>query len=112
MKIAENIRTIRNAKQIKQNVIADALDIDVAAVSNMENGKREIKVSELDTIAGALGVSIVDLITYPDRYAPIANAESKKEPLKAILQIELSPEKRDQIFHLVFGENELKILNK
>lgn len=112
MKIAENIKAIRLAKQIKQQVIADALGVEVTAISNFENGKRDIKVSELDAIAGALGVSVIDLITYPVTYAPIENGEKQEQPVKAVLQIELSDKKKDQVFKLVFGDNILKILKE
>lgn len=112
MKIAENIKAIRLAKQIKQKVVADALGLEITAISNFENGKRDIRVSELESIAKALGVSVIDLITYPDKYEPSANSERKEEPFEAVLQIKLSKEKKDQVFQLMFGEHCLEILNK
>ncbi len=36
----------------------------------------------------------------------------KEEPVKAVLQIELQEEKKDQVLKLVFGENNLEILNR
>ena len=116
MKIVENIKAIRLAKQIKQQALAEALGLEITAISNIENGKRELRVNELDAIANALGVSVIDLLTYPDKYAPIENGSTgstrKENPVKAILQIELSQEKRDQVFRLVFGDNDLQILNR
>ncbi|GIZ15049.1 hypothetical protein [Capnocytophaga catalasegens] len=35
-----------------------------------------------------------------------------KEPIKATLQIELSQDKKDQVLRIVFGDNNLKILNE
>ena len=65
MKAIENIKKIRLDKGIPQKKIADALNLDNAVVSNIENGKRELKVSELEIIANCLEVSIIDLFTYP-----------------------------------------------
>ncbi len=38
--------------------------------------------------------------------------EVEQEPIEATLQIKLKREKKDQVLKLVFGENNLEILNK
>ncbi len=38
--------------------------------------------------------------------------ELEQEPVKAVLQLELQEDKKDQVLKLVFGENNLEILNK
>lgn len=110
MDIAKNIREIRLQKSINQQVIADALGLDVAVVSNIEKGKRDLKFKDLEKISNALGMSVIDLITFPDKYI---KAESiKEEPIEAILQIKLKKDKKDQVLKLVFGDNNIEILNK
>ena len=110
MDIAKNIREIRLQKSINQQVIADALGLDVAVVSNIEQGKRDLKFKDLEKISNALGMSVIDLITFPDKYI---KAESiKEEPIEAILQIKLKKDKKDQVLKLVFGDNNIEILNK
>lgn len=111
MKIEEVVKAIRIAKGIKQQAIADSLGIDQVIVSNIECGKREIKANELCAIANALGVSVVDLVSYPDKYVRADVATAPQETVKAVLQIELSKEKKDQVFRFIFGDNNLKILN-
>lgn len=110
MDIIKNIREIRTQKGLNQSVIADALNVDTAVVSNIENGKRELKVSELEKIANALKVSVIDLLTYPKIY--VEATSSVAEPIEAILQIRLRKDKKEQVLKLVFGENNLEILNK
>ncbi|MDR1222441.1 MAG: helix-turn-helix domain-containing protein [Tannerella sp.] len=107
MNVAKNINLIRKEKGLTQQVIADALNSDNSVVSNIENGKRELKVSELEIIAKALGVSVIDLITYPDVYVRQGN-----EPIEAILQVRLRKDKKEKILKMVFGEDNLEILNK
>lgn len=97
-------------KGLNQTVIADALNVDTAVVSNIENGKRELKVSELEKIANALRVSVIDLLTYPKIY--VEATSNVAEPIEAILQIRLRKDKKEQVLKLVFGENNLEILNK
>lgn len=110
MDIARNIREIRLKKSINQQFLADALEVDVAVISNIEKGKRELRVNELEKIANALEVSVIDLIVYPKKY--IEKTEGEEEPLEAILQIKLKKDKKEQVLKLVFGENNIEILNK
>lgn len=110
MNIVGNIKELRIQKSVNQQEIADALNVDVSVISNIENGKRELKVKELEIIANVLGVSVIDLITYPKKYVEkIANDD---EPVEAVLQIKLKKDKKDQVLKLVFGENNIEILNK
>jgi transcriptional regulator with XRE-family HTH domain len=68
MNVVKNILAIRKEKGISQEVIANALKLDTAVISNIEKGKRELKVSELEIIANTLGVDILYLLTYPYVY--------------------------------------------
>jgi len=68
MNVIKNIKTIREQKGYSQDVIANALELDNAVVSNLENGKRKLKFDELEKIANALEVDMIYLITYPDVY--------------------------------------------
>ena len=110
MKIEENIKAIRLSKSIKQQVIADALDLDVAVVSNIEKGKRELKVSELEIIANALGVSVVDLIVYPKVY--IEARPTEKSDVEVVVQIKLDKSRRDEVLKMLSLDDKLQILNK
>ena len=38
--------------------------------------------------------------------------ESESEPVEAILQIKLQKSKKDQVLKLIFGDNDIEILNK
>lgn len=110
MEIYETIKELRLQKQINQQVIADALNLDVAVVSNIENGKRDLRVKELEVISNALDVPVIDLFTYPDKYVKVSCKD--EEPIEAVLQIKLRKDKKDQVLKLVFGDNNIEILNK
>lgn len=110
MDVVKNIISIRKEKGINQEIIADALHVDVAVISNIEKGKRELKVQELEIIAKALGVETLYLLTYPQVFIP--KDKSEKEPVEAFLQIKLQSDKKEQVMKLVFGENIVEILNK
>ena len=102
-KVVENIRAIRLEKSISQQAIADALNVDVSAISNIENGKRELRVSELENIANVLRVDVIDLFTWPHHYVNSKNVE-KDTREKVCVTFEVDPQKRDYLLRLVMGE--------
>ena len=106
MEVLEAIKIIRLQKSINQQVIADALNLDVAVVSNIENGKRDLTVKELKIISNVLGISSVDLFTYPDKYVKLSQKE--EDQTEAILQIKLTKEKKDQIMRMLFGHENIE----
>jgi transcriptional regulator with XRE-family HTH domain len=110
MDIIKNILAIRKEKGITQEVIADALFVDVSVISNIEKGKRELRVGELEKIANSLGVDVVYLITYPYIYEKKIEGEEKIP--KMILQIELENEVKADVVKLAFGDRVLEIRNK
>lgn len=92
MEIYETLREIRQKKNINQQVIADALHVDVAVVSNIEKGKRDLRVKELEIISKVLDVPVIDLFTYPQKYV---KASSKgDEQIETVLQIRLRKDKK------------------
>jgi transcriptional regulator with XRE-family HTH domain len=110
MDIAKNIHEIRSEKGLNQQIIADALGVDVAVASNIEKGKRGVKVSELEKISKALGVDMLYLLTYPDVY--VNRNEIRQDPVEAILQIKLKADKKEQVLKLIFGDHNVEVLNK
>jgi transcriptional regulator with XRE-family HTH domain len=108
MNIVQNIIKIRREKGISQEYIANALHLDTAVVSNIENGKRELKVKELEIIAKALDVDVLYLLTYPHIYVK-KNPNNSSEPVEAILQLKLKGEQREKILRLVFGNKDLEL---
>ena len=108
-KILENISKIRVNKKITQKSIAEFLEIEQGSYSLLERGERELSIDRLLQIAIFFKMDIVDIITYPNKGS--YNKENE-EDIKAILQIELKKDKKDKIIKLIFGDNNLEIINK
>ncbi|MFV0361527.1 MAG: helix-turn-helix domain-containing protein [Suipraeoptans sp.] len=112
--ILENIEAIRKEKGLKQAVVGSILGVSQSAYSNYITRNSDIYYNRLSQIADALGVRVIDIITYPKKYVDVdsilENTLSIEE--KVTLQIELKKEKKEQVLKLVFGENNLEILNK
>lgn len=103
MKLVQNIKQIRLDKGINQDLIADALNFDVANWSRIENGKQELKVAHLEKIANVLGVNVIDMFTYPHVYV---NKDTLDIAERISVTFEVSPDKRDILLSLVTKKEE------
>ena len=68
--ILKNIEALRKEKHIKQEVVATELGIKQSSYSSFINRESDITFSRLLRISNIIGVSVVDIITYPEHYVP------------------------------------------
>lgn len=61
-KLGENLKKLRLKKKLSQGDLAKKLEVDRAYISNIENGRMNPTLSTLEKIAGALAVSIKELV--------------------------------------------------
>ena len=116
-KIHENIAVIRAMKDIKQYAMADKLGMTQGAYSNIESGKTKVTFDALEKIAQIFEMSVIDLIGYPKQYVEKTSQEgvheesvSAHDEIKAVLQLELKREKKEEVLRLIFGDSSLEIL--
>ena len=67
-KILKNIEEIRKDKHIKQEVIAAELGIKQSSYSSYITRGSDITFSRLEKISEILGLSVINLIGWPERY--------------------------------------------
>lgn len=108
--IISNIIKILKSKNLPQASLAAPLDVAEGNVSKLLHNKTRLTYDMLANIASYLSMSVIDIITWPEKYVRKASPET--EPIEAILQIKLKKDKKDQVLKLVFGENDIEILNK
>lgn len=109
-RILANIVQIRTDKRLSKREVAEMMCMTEANYGRIENGKIALSYRHLAQLASALNISVLDIITYPDKYVKYEAAGD--EPVEAVLQIKLKKDKKDQVLRLVFGENNIEILNK
>ena len=63
--VADNIRVQCARRGVSRSMLARAIDMDRASCGYRWRGQREWRLSELDRVADALGLSVVDLLTPP-----------------------------------------------
>lgn len=108
--IVNNLINIMNDRKMTKSGFAEKIGFPEAKWNKISNGNQDLSTSDLSKIAEGLKLREIDLITYPKVF--IEELETANEPLEAILQIKLNKDKKEQVLKLVFGENNLEILNK
>lgn len=71
--VIKNIIQIRNLQGITKRSMAEALDINEASYGRIESGKIALAYSMLAKIASVFNLSVVDVITYPDKFEKANN---------------------------------------
>lgn len=56
------IRALRKARKLTLDQMAQRTQLSRTSLSEIENGKRQLKVSQICAISDALGVSVRDII--------------------------------------------------
>lgn len=108
--VLENIKKILKDRGIKQAVAADWIEVDPSQFSKILSGKVLLSIRQLADFARGVELREIDILTYPLRYRePEPNEEG---PADVLVQLRLTKEKKDQVLKLVFGENNIEILNK
>jgi transcriptional regulator with XRE-family HTH domain len=105
MEIIQNIKNIRLQRNITQEVMAESLSIDVAGYNRIENGKQELKVSQLENIANLLKLRVIDLFTFPEVY----ELRNKQNSTKVTVEFDVSA---NEMLNLCLKDKILQVLEK
>lgn len=89
MTIAENIKRIREEKNMTQKAVATLMGISQQAYSQYESGTREPKPETLGRIAAALGTDIIDITRNTDT-VDSCTEESLNEYVRQFVEGEFS----------------------
>lgn len=108
--LISNIVKIMRDRQLTQATVANYLKTSPSQFSKILKGDVKLSFTQLSNLATHLSMPEIDIITYPDKYYKHENAEP--DQVEAILQIKLKKDKKDQVLRMVFGDNNVEILNK
>lgn len=104
--VLENVRKILADRNLKQVALGEMMGAGESSASKILNGEATLTLDHLANLASSLSISVNDIISYSD------TKKESGDPIEAVLQIKLKKEKKDQVLKLVFGENNIEILNK
>ena len=93
--IGERLKEARQCKRLRQEEVAEKLEVSVAYLSRVERGKASINLKRLIQICNILNVSIAKILTGID----INSKQYLHKELYEIL-IECTPEKQKMIYNI------------
>ncbi len=99
MNIGQNIKTFRKGKNMSQKEVISAINMEAAQYSRIENGKTEPSISTLERIAKALGVSIIDLLSFEKNSEDIKSYD--KTVMEKVKLIEVLAEEEKKTLYII-----------
>ena len=64
--VGTHARTLRTERKLRQRQVADSLGLDTPAVSRIESGDRDIRLTQAARLARTLGVRLSELVAPAD----------------------------------------------
>lgn len=112
--IGEIIERIVRDKNISNAEFARMIGMQRQNIKSTVYSKASLDTNLLATISETLDVDLFAYYRPLDSNGTICNTsyDNSDSGIKAVLTIELQKEKKDQVLKLVFGDNNLEILNK
>ena len=86
MKLNEKIRIIRTSKELKRELVAEKLGIDVVNYGKLERGETKITIEKLEKIAEILNVSVQEIFDFEEN----TNNVNKKDNISNYNNIQLN----------------------
>lgn len=107
-----HIKELREKKQLSTYQVARLMNITQSAYSRFENAKSKIDLARLESFANVIGMSVVDVLMYPDRYVNVRDIpkEMKVYEPDVMIQFKVHADKRDAILATILGEENLELL--
>ena len=82
MSFNENLVALRKNAGFTQQDLADTVNVSIDSVRRWESGKQEPRLSDLKTLASALGVTIGDLVDENSLYEKVINDKRVNSKVK------------------------------
>lgn len=101
MSLADNIKAIREEKNLKQIKVATHIGVDKSAYSKIEKGMRALTVEELQKMAQFFNMSTDQIINYDGKIPKEVVIEDKTAVEQMRLIQQLDDEDKQTIFRLI-----------
>ena len=101
MSLADNIKAIREEKNLKQIEVATHIGVDKSAYSKIEKGSRALTVEELQKMAQLFNMTTDQIINYDGKIPQEVVIEDKTATEQMRLIQQLDDEDKQTIFRLI-----------
>lgn len=97
--IIENLNKIVVDKHLSKTAFADLIGFSESSWNKISNGKQKLQLDELSKIAERIGMSICEIIMYPQKIKVVDPDEMRYD--RVSVTFEVSAENRDTLIKMV-----------
>ncbi len=108
--ILSNIRKIREQGDYSQDSIAGLMDISQAKYARFERGSTKTDLDLVVKFAEATDMTIIDVITFPEKFVNSDSVDKLKNENKLVLQISIEEERMDKVLNFVLQNDNVKLM--
>jgi hypothetical protein len=108
--LRESIKKLMIDKDIPPKQLAGIIETDYTQVRRILKGSGNFTLKHVEFLSNHFGLRPIDIFTWPDIYQKPGSRAC--DPTEVLVQLRLTKEKKDQVLKLVFGENNIEILNR
>ncbi|MFP4026153.1 MAG: helix-turn-helix domain-containing protein [Thiohalospira sp.] len=101
MSLAENIKNIREEKNLKQIEVANHIGVDKSAYSKIEKGTRSLNIEELQKMAKLFNMTTDQILNYDGKIPKEVVIEDKSTVEQMNLIQQLDKEDKKTIFRII-----------
>ena len=101
MNVGQNIKKIREDKNLTQQQIAELIHMHRSNYSKIESGQREISIDAIDKIAKYFGMTIDQIVNFDGAIPQEITVEDKTLMEQVKLIQELEPDEKNMVFKMV-----------
>ena len=103
MILAQNLKALREQKELLQKEVANAVGVHPSNYSKMEKGERDVSIEVADKLAKFYGISLDELVHLEGKIPDEVTIEDKSvsERIKLIQQLE--EEDKKAVFRIIDG---------
>ena len=106
------IKQIRENAGFSQTIMAEKMNISQSAYARFELEKSKIDLNRLVIFADVLNMTLVDVITFPERYINVRDIgkELSTNHPEVIVQIKVKEDKKNEVLKIVLGDNYMELI--
>jgi len=101
MSLAENIRTIREGKGLKQIEVAEYIGVDKSAYSKIEKDTRALAIEELQKMAQLFNLTTDQILNYDGKIPKEVTIEDKTTIEQMRLLQQLNEDDKKTVFKII-----------
>ena len=106
------IKELREEKKLSTYQMAKLMNITQSAYYRFESGNSKIELSKLELFAHAIGMSVVDVLVWPEHYINVRDlsADGGSCIPDVTLQLKIKGQKREAVLSAIFGDDNVEVI--